>query len=149
MFAIDLAVAELLYPGWVDNKQSTPTCRALVVRLDTRAIAKCIHPKKAIHDHLLEIHGKKSWIETTEEEKKASQGLKANNDAAEENFTWFYEAFQSGGCIRHDHAAGEGQSQYNKNYGRMSTEFFSGRKSNKTTTLSTFGLFHELPTELQ
>ena len=31
----------------------------------------------------------------------------------------------------------------------MSTEFVSGRKSNKTTPLSTVGLFHELPTELQ
>ena len=42
-------------------------CRALSVRLATREIAECIHPKKAIHDHLLEIHGKKSWIETNEE----------------------------------------------------------------------------------
>ena len=76
----------------------------------TRAIAECIHPKKAIHDHLSAIHSKKSWIETTEEEKKARQILKANNDAAEENFSCFYEAFQSGVCIRYDYAAGEGQS---------------------------------------
>ena len=81
------------------------------MRLATRAIAECIHPKKAIHDHLSAIHGKKSWIETNEEEKKAIQGLKANNDAAEENFACFSEAFQSGGCIRHDHATGEGQSR--------------------------------------
>ena len=31
----------------------------------------------------------------------------------------------------------------------MSTEFVSGRKSNKTTPSSTVGMFHELPTELQ
>ena len=79
------------------------------MRLATHAIAECIHPKKAIHDHLSEVHGKKSCIETTEEEKK-SQGLKANNDTSEENCACFSEAFQSGGCIRHDNAAGEGQS---------------------------------------
>ena len=70
VLAINGAVAELFYPGRMENKQSTKTCRELAVRLATRSIAECIHPKKAIHDHLSEIHGKKSWIETTEEEKK-------------------------------------------------------------------------------
>ena len=149
VISIDGAVAEPFCPGRMENKQSTPTCRALAVRLATHGITECIHPKKAIHDHLLAIHGKKSWIETTEEEKKASQGLKANKDAAKENFACFSESFHSGGCIRHDHSAGEGQSRYNNDYGRMSTKFVSGRKSNKTTHLSTVGLFHELPTELQ
>ena len=65
MLAVNGTVAELFYPGQMDNKQSTPTCRALAVRLATRAIAECIHRKKAIHDHLSEIHDKKSWIETT------------------------------------------------------------------------------------
>ena len=110
MIAIDGAIAELFYPCIIVNKQSTPTCRALAVRLATRAIARCIHPKKAIHDHLSEIHVKKSWIEKFEEEKKASQGLKANNDTAKENFSCFSEAFHSGGCIIHDHAVGEGHN---------------------------------------
>ena len=94
----------------MENKQSTPTCRVLAVRLANRAIAECINPKKAIHDNLLSIHDEKSLIETAEEENKVSQGLKANNDAAEDNFACFSEAFQSGGCIRHDHSAGEVQS---------------------------------------
>ena len=111
VIAVDGAEAELFYPVRMENKQSTQTCRELSARLDIRAIAKCIHPKKSINYHLLEIHGKKSWIETTEEENKANQGLKANNDANEKNFACFYEAFQSGGCIRHDHATGEGQSR--------------------------------------
>ena len=110
MIAIDGGVAKLFYPGRMYNQQSVPTCRALAVRLDTCTISKYIHPKKAIHDHLSAIHGNKSWIETTEEEKKASQGLEAKNDAAKENFACFSEAFQIGGCIRHDHAVGEGQS---------------------------------------
>ena len=92
-------VSELFYPGQMENKQSTPACRALAVRFDTCTISKYIHPKKSIHDHLSEIHGNKSWIETTEKEKKASQGLKANIDAAEENFSCLSEAFQSGVCI--------------------------------------------------
>ena len=110
MLAIDGAVAELFYLFRMENKQSIPTCRALAVMLANREIVEYIHPKKAIHDHLSAIHDKKSWIETTEEEKKASQGLKANKDAAQENLSCFSEAFHSGGCIRHDHAAGEGQS---------------------------------------
>ena len=115
--------------------------------LATRAIFECIHPNKSIHYHILAIQGKKSWIETTEEKNKASQGdLKANNDAVKENFACFPEAFQGGGCSRPDHAAGEGQSRYNNDYGRMSTEFVSGRKINKTMPSSTVGLFHELPT---
>ena len=31
----------------------------------------------------------------------------------------------------------------------MSTEFFSGRKSNKTTPSSNIWMFHELPTKMQ
>ena len=143
MLVIDWGVAELFYPGQMENKQSITKCRALAVRLATCTIAKCIHPKKAIHDHLSAMHGEKSWNEITEEEKKS------NNDATKENFVCFPESFHSGGCIRHYHAASEGQSQYNNYYGRMSTEFISGRKSNKTTPSSTVGLFHELPTELQ
>ena len=117
--------------------------------LATCAIAKCIHPKKDIHDHLSEIHGEKIWIETTEEEKKSRQGLKENNDADKENFACFSEALQSGGCIRNYHSAGEGQYRYNNDYGRMYTEFVSGRKINKTTPSSTVELFHELTTEFQ
>ena len=60
VLAIDGSVAELFYPGRMENKQSTPKCRALAVSLDTREISECIHPKKAIHDHLSAIHGKKS-----------------------------------------------------------------------------------------
>ena len=121
MLAVNGDVAELFYPGRMENKQSIPTCRALAVSLDTREIAECIHPKKDIQDHLSAIHGKKIWIETTEEEQKESQGIKENKYAAEENFTCFSVAFQSGGCIRHDHAAGEVQSRYNNENCIMST----------------------------
>ena len=62
VFAINGAIAEIFYPGQMENKQSTPTCRALAVRLATREIAECIHPKKDIHDHLSSIHGEKIWI---------------------------------------------------------------------------------------
>ena len=50
VLAINGDVAEIFYPCQMENKQIKLTCRELAVKLATGAIAKCIHPKNAIHD---------------------------------------------------------------------------------------------------
>jgi hypothetical protein len=150
VLAIDGAVAKIFYPTRHENRQTTPTCRTLAVRLGTRGIAECVHQKKAIASHLSAMNGKKSWVVTTEEEKAASFGLRANNDPAEENFAVFSNAFENHKRMRLDHAAGEGQTRYNNDYGRESTDLVSGRKSKREdVSTSAIGLFHELDVLLQ
>ena len=76
VLAIDRAITELFYPDRMDNKQSTPTCRALAVRLATCEISECIHSKKAIHDNLSEVHDEKSWIEKLKKKRRQARALR-------------------------------------------------------------------------
>ena len=151
VLAIDGAVAELFYPTRMENRQSTPTCRELAVKLAIRGMAECVHPKKAIADHLSIINGKKSWIEISEDEKLATLGLRANNDPAEENFAVFSDAFENHKRMRLDNAAGEGQARYNNDYDRGYSELVSGKKgkTNNEPIGPTIGYFHQIDSLLQ
>eukprot|EP00957_Ditylum_brightwellii_P074329 5647734-Ditylum_brightwellii.AAC.1 len=84
-------------------------CKILFQRVASCAMAECINPTKQVSEHLLVIHGAKSWAEVSEEDKLASTGIKPNNDAAESAFAVYSDSFKKGQTIRQDHAVGKGR----------------------------------------
>jgi len=154
VLSMDLAVAELFWPTRVENRQTTPMCKTLFERAGSRAMAECIDPTKQLHHHLSEIHGAKSWVEVSEEDKKASLGIRANNDPAESAFAVYSDSFEQGQTIRQDNAAGKGQSRFNKDFFRAELKsLVTGKKSieedDENHDANVSGTWHSLCEELQ
>ncbi len=103
---------------------------------------------------------------SSEEEKKASLGMRATNDPSESQFATFTEALATGGRVGVDLASGIGQTWLNNDFGRAQDQLVTGRRSkaehlgrgrqvrhgkldSRCRNKKPIGLFHELPIELQ
>ena len=107
-----------------------------------------IDPKKALHHHLSEAEGKFSVAQTDEAIRKASLGLRANNDPLEGNFGCFSEAFGFCRGMGIGEAAGQGQSRYYGDFDRGTNDLVSGKRSRaemdgEDTETNGKGLFHD------
>jgi len=150
LVALDLAKCKVFYPTRIENQQTNDLCVNLTREVATCLLLEVADPKKATSDYLSKGNGKFSWAVSSEEEKKASIGMRATNDPSESQFATFTEALATGGRIGVDLASGIGQTRYNNDFGRAQDQYVTGRSSKaEHSGAKPFGLFHELPIELQ
>ena len=107
---IDLAKCEVFYPTRSENQQTNDLCVNLAKEVATCLLLEVADPKKATSDYLSKGDGRFSWSVSSEEEKKASIGMRATNDPSESQFATFTEALATGGRIGVDVASGIGQT---------------------------------------
>jgi hypothetical protein len=150
VLAIDLAKCEVFYPTRIENQQTHDLCVNLAREVATCLLLEVADPKKATSDYLSKGNGRFSWAVSSEEEKKASIGMRATNDPSESQFATFTEALATGGRIGVDLASGIGQTRYNNDFGRAQDQYVMGRRSKaEHSGAKPVGLFHELSIELQ
>ena len=105
VLAIDLAECKVFYPTRIENQQTHDLCVNLAREMTTCLLLEVADPKKAISDYLLKGDGRFSWAMSSEEEKKASIGMRATNDPSESQFATFTEALVTGGRVGVDLAS--------------------------------------------
>ena len=129
VLAIDLAKCEVFYPTRIENQQTHDLCVSLAREVATCLLLEVADPKKATSDYLLNGGGRFSWAVSSEEEKKASLGMRATNDPSESQFATFTEALATGGRVGVDLASGIGQTRFNNDFGLAQSQYVSGRRS--------------------
>ena len=92
ILAIEETVAEAFYPTpQATNRQTTEFCKTLAEEVGARICVEMLDPTKALSMHLSTSDGKYSVKNTTEADRKARYGTRANNDPSEGNFGVFSE----------------------------------------------------------
>ncbi len=133
----------------MENRQTTEFCHELPVGVATMLLTELINPKKSTLNYIND--GMLAFNNLSLAEKKASLGMRANNDRLEGNFATFTNVLFNSGRISIDSAAGIGQARYNKdlacNHGRFITR--GKGKGTKTHQSAQTGAFHTLPEKLQ
>ena len=81
-----MAREELFHPMHRENRETHDKCLLLCQGLGACMILEMEDPKKVTHEYLDSVKGKYSVSQTREEEKKASYGIKPNNDPVEQSF---------------------------------------------------------------
>ncbi len=84
-----LALEEIFHPVHMENCESDDACMVLSQGIGTCIVLEMEDPTKVTSDYLNVIKGKYSMSQTTDEEKRASYGMRANNDLNEQNFACF------------------------------------------------------------
>ena len=153
ILAIDETRAELFYPNQASNRQTKDFCERLASKIGYRVCTEMLHPKKALRHHLSVADGKYSKKMTTEEVRRASVGLRANNDPSERNFGVFSDAFQHCRGMGIGEATALGTTRDNDDFGRGASDLVTGKRSKAerdgaVIEAADIGLFHEMPTEL-
>jgi hypothetical protein len=84
----DCMNAEMFYPTWQENIDSTPVVKVMAAEEVAPAVIEQIIDlqKAALLDYATAVDGKISWGQTSEEEHLASKGKHATNDPAESPF---------------------------------------------------------------
>ena len=128
-------------------------CIVLAEKVGNRVCLELLDPKKALHYYLSAVDGKFSAKNITEDVRKASIGMRANNDPSEGNFGCFSEAFQYCRGMGLGEAAHLGQSRYNKDNNRLASALATGKRSKAERdgddiVEQEVGLFHQLPSAL-
>ena len=108
-----------------------------------------LDPIKALLMHLSASNGKYSVKNTTEADRKASYGMRANNDPSEGNFGVFSDAFEECKGADLSSSAGRGQTRFNRDFVQGAEGLVSGKRSKlerdgKEVEEQTVGLFHDL-----
>ncbi len=129
VLAVDLAKCKVFYPTRKENQQTHDMCVSLAREVATCLLLEVADPKKATSDYLSNGGGRFSWAVSSEEEKKASLGMRATNDPSESQFATFTEALATGGRVGVDLASGIGQTRFNKDFGRAQDQLVTGRRS--------------------
>ena len=84
VLAIDEAMAELFFPQKMENRQTTEFCKELAVGVATTLLTELTDPKKSTSNYIND--GLLAFNNLTDAEKKASLGMRANNDPSESMF---------------------------------------------------------------
>ena len=108
VLAIDEAMAELFFPQKMENRQTTEFCKELAVGVATALLTELTDPKKSTSNYIND--GLLAFNNLTDTEKKASLGMRANNDPSEGIFATFTDVLCNSGRISIDSAAAIGQA---------------------------------------
>ena len=147
VLAIDEAMAELFFPQKMENRQTTEFCKELAVGVATTLLTELTDPKKSTSNYIND--GLLAFNNLTDAEKKASLGMRANNDPSEGIFATFTDVLCNSGRISIDSAAAIGQARYNKDLYRNHGCYVSGKKGRGNDESTENGPFHALPEKLQ
>jgi len=116
VLVINLAKCKVFYPTRIEKQHTHHLCVNLAVA--TCLLLEVADPKKATSDYLSKGGGRFSWAVSSEEEEKASIGMRATNDPSESQFATFTEALATGRRVGVDLASGIGQTRFNNDFGR-------------------------------
>ena len=142
--------AELFYPTRRANRQTQDTACQLGKVIAATIIVELRDTSKATSHYLSSIKGKFSQAQITEEDRKANMNKMAHNSISESNHASSTAALQICGNIRLDHAAAEGQTRANNDFGRKHESLVKGNRAKSTNAkVLDLGMFHQLPCELQ
>ena len=144
VLGIDIARAELFYPKQAANRQTSPHCEKLAVRMATCGILTVTDPRRSTYNHF-SVNPDARWAgdNLTEEERQAGMGVCANNNASEGMFAVFTDCFSKAGRVSHEGATGQGQTIYNNDHGRGAGLLVTGKASKKADKKDpVMGLFH-------
>ena len=95
VLAIDEAMAELFFPQKMENRQTTEFCKDLAVGVATTLLTELTDPKKSTSNYIND--GLLAFNNLTNAEKKASLGMRANNDPSEGIFATFTDVLCNSG----------------------------------------------------
>ena len=127
-----LAREELFHPIHQENRETHDKCLLLCQGLGACMILEMEDPRKVTHEYLDAVKGKYSVSQISEEEKKASYGIKPNNDPVEQSFACLdHSVATMGGNASVSRAAASGVAMYNQYLSRDTTGMVTGRRSKK------------------
>jgi hypothetical protein len=108
VLAINEAMAELLFPQKIENRQTTEFCKEPSVGVATTLLTKLIDPRKSTHNYIND--GLLAFNNLSAAGKEALLGMRANNDPLEGNSATFTYVLCNSVPISIDNAAGIGQT---------------------------------------
>ena len=143
---LDLLRAALLYPARADIIQTNDFCLELVVVAIRRFLAELRDETKVTHNYLESINGKYSLATISEEERQRGMGIEASNNISESVHASSTHSLKLSGTIRLDHAAAEGQTRANNDFGRDHEALIRSahKRANDVPTERNLGFFLRL-----
>ena len=127
-----LAREELFHPIHQENRETHDKCLLLCQGLGACMILEMEDQRKVTHEYLDVGKGKYSVSQISEEEKKATYGIKPNNDPVEQSCACLdHSVATMGGNASVSRAAASGVAMYNQYLSRDTTGMVTGRRSKK------------------
>jgi hypothetical protein len=121
----DCMNAEMFYPTWQENIDSTPVVKVMAAEeVAPAVIEQIIDLQKALLDYATAaaVDGKFSWGQMSEEEHLVSKGKHATNDPAESPFAQLTRQLQCFGRVLGIHASAVGHARINGDFKQLSSD---------------------------
>ena len=141
--------AELFYPTRKDIRQSTSFCLRLAGEIACVFLRELRDKSKVTHEYLSSMMGTKSVAVVSESMREAGRYKSASNSISESGHASATQSLKLYGTIRLDHAAAEGQTRVNDDYGRGYKSFITRSAKSVDVTDREMGAFHKIVLELQ